>query len=139
MKGPRPALRSTTHISVLAFYTLCVCPLAMSKERHYVWGQQSSRAHRKQPSLDGGSTEMLLKIFSLFLLPNSCSVEKPFCNHSYKRVSPFFGIGNNCFSSTSTVIFRLAFISYVVIHEFHTERPSVVLYYVSTCIYKYLS
>lgn len=109
MKGQNKcALRSKMQISVLEFCTLPVCPLSMPMEDHYVWGQQNCRVHRKQPSADGDSTEMFFKIFSLFPLPNSCSVEKTFCNHSYKRLSPFFGICKNFFSPRSTVMFRLS-------------------------------
>lgn len=127
MKGQNPALRSTAHISVLEFCTHSLCPLSMSKEYPHVWGQQNSRAHSKQSSVDGDSTEMLFKIFSLFLLPNSCSIEKPFCNHSYKRVSPFFGISNNFFHPQAVLYLGLAFVSYVGIHEFHIEGLSVFL------------
>lgn len=77
-------------------------------EDQYVWGQQNTKAQRIESLVDDDSTEMLCKIFitwNLFLLPNSCSIQKPFRNCSYKRLSPFLSISKNFFNPWALLCF----------------------------------
>lgn len=133
-------LSGPQHKSQFWHFSLSLCVPSPCQRNTIVCGDSRIPEYTESNlQLMGTALRYFLRFFSVFLLPNSCSVEKTLCNHSCKIVSPFLGIINNFFHPWALLYLGLAFIGYVVIHEFLIGGLIVFLYYVSICVISFVS